>query len=139
MAQGVLEKKVQEAGLPISVDSCGTAGYHIGEPPDERAIDKAAAYGIDISGYRGRQFTAADFDNFDRIFAMDYSNYENIVSLAQNEAQRKKVNLILNLIYPGENRSVPDPYYGGESGFENVYQLLDKACDELIQELNEKS
>ena len=136
MAQGVLEKKVQDQQINAAVDSAGTASYHVGESPDHRAIKKAGDHGIDISSYRGRQFSEKDFDQFDQIFAMDYSNYENILSLARNDADRQKVQMILNLIYPGENMSVPDPYYGGEEGFENVYQLLNQACDELIKQLN---
>ena len=138
MAQGILENKINALGSSIEVDSAGTASYHVGEPPDSRAIDKTAHYDIDISAYRGRQFTVRDFDEFDHIFAMDYSNYENILSLARNDADRQKVQMILNLIYPGENMSVPDPYYGGDDGFENVYQLLDNACDLFLKETNEK-
>lgn len=135
IAQGVLESKARS--LELFVDSAGTASYHIGEPPDQRAIKKAASYHIDISGYRGRQFSVEDFDAFDRIFAMDYSNYQNILKLARNEQDKQKVDLILNLLYPGEDMSVPDPYYGGEDGFENVYQLLNSACDVFIKKIDE--
>lgn len=138
MAQGILENKVKTLALPVEVDSAGTSDYHAGEPPDSRAIKKSAEYNIDISQYKARQFTSRDFDDFHKIFAMDYSNYENIIRLARNDADRQKVEMILNLIYPGQNMSVPDPYYGGESGFENVYQLLNSACDEFIKEINEQ-
>jgi protein-tyrosine phosphatase len=137
MAQGILEKKVAEAGLEdqVIVDSAGTSDYHIGDPPDHRAIEKSRAYDIDISSYRGRQFEKADFDEFDRIFAMDFSNYENILRLSRSEDDSRKVEMILNLSNPNSNMSVPDPYFGGESGFENVYQLLDAACDILMKDL----
>ena len=137
MAQGILEKKVADAGLQdqITVDSAGTSDYHIGDPPDLRAVEKSRAYDIDISHYRGRQFEKDDFDEFDRIFAMDFSNYENILRLSRDTADSQKVEMILNLNNPNSNMSVPDPYYGGEEGFENVYQLLDAACDQLMEQI----
>ncbi len=136
MAQGILESKLQEAGLSdVVVDSAGTSDYHIGDPPDRRAVQKSKEKGIDISYYRGRQFGREDFDEFDRIFAMDFSNYENILRLVRDKTDHQKVEMILNLTNEGSNMSVPDPYYGGEEGFENVYQLLDAACDVLIDQL----
>jgi protein-tyrosine phosphatase len=138
MAQGILEHKANLANFPLEVNSCGTASYHIGEHPDARAVKTAKTHGIDIANYRGSQFSIADFDCYDRIYAMDYSNYENIIALSDNPQHQQKVDLILNLIYPEENMSVPDPYYGGESGFENVFQLLDKACEVLIHQLHEQ-
>ena len=134
MAQGVLEKKAAERSIDLHIDSAGTASYHIGEPPDNRAIAKTGQYDIDISHYRGRQFGVEDYDEFDIIFAMDYSNYQNIISLARHEEDKAKVEMILNLVYPGENMSVPDPYYGGDQGFENVYQLLDQACERFLND-----
>jgi protein-tyrosine phosphatase len=135
MAQGILEQKAREAGLEITVDSAATSNYHIGDPPDNRAVQKVADYGIDISHYRGRQIEKADFKHFDKIFAMDFSNYENITKLAAGEEEISKVEMILNQATPGSNMSVPDPYYGGEEGFENVYRLLDAACEQLIQNI----
>ena len=137
MAQGVLEQKLLQEGLEnkVTVDSAGTSDYHIGDPPDHRAVQKSKEKGIDISSYRGRQFEREDFDQFDRIFAMDFSNYENIVRLSRDKSDNQKVEMILNLTHEGSNMSVPDPYYGGEEGFENVYQLLDSACDVLIEQI----
>jgi len=135
MAQGILDFKIREHSINAEVDSAGTASYHVGEKPDQRAIDKSFQKGIDISTYRGRQFTRSDFEDFDLIFAMDESNYNDILSLTQNDEDKKKVQLILNKIYPNQNMSVPDPYYGGEEGFENVFKLLDGACDKIIDEL----
>lgn len=133
MAQGVLETKAKAKGLNILVDSAGTSNYHIGEAPDERMQAKALEYEIDISRQQARQFTIADFDTFDFIFAMDTSNYKNIIALAKNEEDKAKVQLFLNYTYPHQNKSVPDPYYGGEEGFEEVYQLLDAACEVFIK------
>lgn len=135
MAQGILEKKVAEKGLNVEVDSAGTSDYHIDESPDHRAINKSKAYGIDISHYRGRQINPSDFKTFDRILVMDSSNYENTLAVAESEADKKKVEMILNLSNPNSNMSVPDPYFGGEEGFENVYKLLDAACDVLVEQI----
>jgi protein-tyrosine phosphatase len=135
MAQGILEQKVKEKGLAVEVDSAGTSDYHIDEAPDHRAIAKSKEYGIDISQYKGRQLIAEDFDEFDRILVMDTSNYNNAIALVNDEDKKAKVQMILNLSHPGSNMSVPDPYFGGDEGFENVYQLLDHACDQLVKEL----
>lgn len=135
MAEGIFRNKVEEHHLAIEVDSAGTSDYHIGESPDHRATEKSAAYDIDISMLRGRQLVREDFDEFDKIFVMDTSNYENAMSLTSDASHLKKLDLLLNLSYPGENRSVPDPYFGGEEGFEQVYQLIDQACDVLIEQI----
>ena len=137
LAQGILEHKVKEAGLNVSVDSAATSDYHIGHKADQRSIDKAAEYEIDITAQRGRQIQKSDFEKFDRIFAMDTSNYENILKLTDQKEEIEKVEMILNLSQPNSNMSVPDPYFGGEEGFENVYQLLDAACDILITQLQD--
>lgn len=136
MAEGVLKKKAKEQGLTIEVDSAGTSSYHIGEAPDKRMQAKALEHDIDISNQRARQFTRNDFESFDYIFAMDESNKNNILRLANSEADRNKVEMFLNYSYPNQNMSVPDPYYGGEQGFEDVYQLLNEACDRFLEELS---
>ena len=135
IAEGILRHKAERANLDIHIDSAGTSNYHIGDHPDKRTIANAKQHQIDISHLCARQFTVADFDKFDYIFAMDSSNYADIISLARNDQDRYKVELILNRVYPNSNMSVPDPYFGGEQGFENVYILLDKACDVIIESL----
>ncbi len=119
-------------GLGVEVDSAGTAAYHVGEQPDPRSIDIAKKYHIDISQLRGRQFSAQDFDRFDVIYAMDASNYQNVLRQARNEADKSKVRMILNEAFPGEDMEVPDPYYGGDQGFEDVYKMLDNACEVIL-------
>ena len=119
----------------VQVDSAGTSDYHIGQSPDLRAQANSENHGIDISDLQGRQFTENDFKEFDRILVMDSSNYENVLALSASEEEKAKVDFILNLSHPGSNMSVPDPYFGGEDGFENVYQLLDQAIDNLIEEI----
>ena len=121
LAEGILKSKLDKE--TIQVDSAGTASYHIGKKPDSRSISIAKKYGIDISQQRCRQFTAKDFDEYDLIYAMDRSNYENIVALAENENAIAKVNLLLHRSNV-TSKEVPDPYYGGEDGFEEVFQLI---------------
>lgn len=132
MAEGILIGKIEEFGLNMSVDSAGTSDYHIGEAPDKRMQQKALDHNLNISNQRGRQFFVEDFDNFDYIFAMDEDNQTNILNLARNEADRDKVELFLNMNHPGKDLSVPDPYFGGAQGFEDVYQMLNEACDKFI-------
>tara|TARA_R110001592_G_scaffold130586_2_gene343852 strand:- start:610 stop:1095 length:486 start_codon:yes stop_codon:yes gene_type:complete len=136
MAQGILEHKIKEQNLAIEVDSAGTSSYHIGDAPDKRMQAKGMEYDIDISQQQARQFTVNDFEEFDYIFAMDSSNYNDIIALAKTEKDKQKVSLFLNQSTPNQNKSVPDPYYGGEQGFEDVYQMLDIACDAFIKNLN---
>tara|TARA_B100000767_G_scaffold156369_1_gene147045 strand:+ start:6775 stop:7227 length:453 start_codon:yes stop_codon:yes gene_type:complete len=129
LAEGILQSKL--GANFFSVDSAGTAAYHIGELPDQRSIAVAKKYGIDISNQRARKFDIKDFIEFDVIYAMDKENYQNICSLAKKEADLRKVKMILNEINPSLNLSVPDPYYSGEKGFENIYQMLDEACERI--------
>jgi protein-tyrosine phosphatase len=136
MAEGILKDKAINLRLNISVDSAGTSNYHIGEAPDKRMQEKAIEHELNISHQRARQFTREDFDEFDYIFAMDESNRKNILKLARGKSDEEKVELFLNFSYPNENMNVPDPYYGGEKGFEDVYQLLNNACDEFIKILS---
>ncbi|EAR15867.1 MULTISPECIES: low molecular weight protein-tyrosine-phosphatase [Robiginitalea] len=131
LAEGIFASKL--AGEDYVVDSAGTAGYHVGNPPDPRSIEVAAQYGIDISRQRCRRFSVSDFDNFDYIFAMDLENQANILSLARNERDRAKVSLLLEAGGKGR-REVPDPYYGGADGFEQVYRMIDTACDYILAE-----
>ncbi len=133
LAEGILQSKLSSQSF--FVDSAGTAGYHVGELPDRRSIEVAKKYGIDITNQRSRKFVKSDFKDFDLIYAMDESNYNNIVSMTDDYNEIQKVKMILNELYPNENRSVPDPYYGGDQGFENVYRMLDEACSIVASKL----
>ena len=128
LAEGILKSKSNN----LYVDSAGTAGYHIGKKPDLRSIEIGRINNVDISDQRARQFSSSDFSRFDKIYAMDNDNYSKIISLANNQEDIDKVDLILNELYPGEFKSVPDPYYGGEQGFINIYDMLEKACERII-------
>ncbi len=133
LAEGILKSKLPDTGF--LVDSAGTGNYHVGDTPDPRSIKIAEKYGLDITTQRGRQFSVADFDNFDYIYVMDNSNFENVVKLARNANDIAKVHYILNEIYPNQNHSVPDPYTGGIQGFDNTFKMLDEACLILSQKL----
>lgn len=124
LAQGILESKVDPN--KIKVDSAGTAAYHIGNSPDPRSISIAKKHGIDLTSQCARQFNSKDFTNFSKIFVMDHANYKAVIAKAQTKEEIEKVSLILE-----NNKEVPDPYYGGEEGFQNCYELLDEACDRI--------
>jgi protein-tyrosine phosphatase len=134
LAEGILSH------LDISnnfiVDSAGTSAYHMGELPDSRSIEIAQINGINISNQRSREFKISDFDYFDVIYAMDKSNFNNLLQLARNNSDKQKIKLILNEIHPNKNLDVPDPYYGGEDGFTKVFTMLKEACEVIISKYN---
>lgn len=130
LAHGILASKVPTDWF---VDSAGTSGWHEGERPDTRSIVTAKGRGLTIDDQRSRLFTPDDFDNFDIIFAMDSSNYSNIIKIAPDEESKTKVRLIMNEAYPGRNKQVPDPYTGGQSGFEDVFDMLELAVDHFLE------
>lgn len=131
LAHGILESKAPKGW---HIDSAGTSGWHEGERPDTRSIITAKGRGLNIDQQRSRPFLVEDFDRFDIIFAMDSSNYSNIARLAPDEVSKEKVRLIMNEAYPGENRQVPDPYTGGQRGFEDVYDMLELAIDKFLEQ-----
>lgn len=133
LAEGILRSKIDSS--QVLVDSAGTGGWHAGELPDSRSVAVARKNGLDITDQRARKFIKEDLDLFDRIYVMDNSNYRDVLQLATTEQQRQKVQLILNLVFPGENVDVPDPYYGGNQGFDQVYAMLDEACDIIATEI----
>jgi len=135
LAEGIFRHKSSQLNVNILVDSAGTGGWHAGQAPDPRSIEKASEYGIDISKQKARKFSQEDFSNFDIIYAMDGSNFSDIIAMAKSQEEMDKVKIILNERYPSENKPVPDPYYGGEEGFENVYHLLNDACDKILEKL----
>lgn len=131
LAEGIMIHLKQKHELDIQIDSAGTANYHVGEKPDHRTIANAKKNGVDLNSLRARQFNAQDFENFDHIFVMDQNNYKNVKALAKKESDHQKISLFLNSLYPNENMEVPDPYYGTEQDFEDVFQLVYKACENL--------
>lgn len=131
LAEGILKSKVDTT--QVIVDSAGTSDFHSGALPDKRSIAIANTYNIDITDQRSRPFKVSDFDNFDIIYAMDTSNYKNIIGLARNKNDKAKVAMILE-----EGKDVPDPYYGGSDGFKNVFKMLDEVCDKIAINLKSK-
>ncbi|MCK5401158.1 MAG: low molecular weight phosphotyrosine protein phosphatase [Flavobacteriaceae bacterium] len=133
LAEGILKSKLPKN--IFFIDSAGTGNYHIGEQPDNRSITIAKKKGIDLTDQRARQFVTSDFDTFDYIYAMDSSNFNNIINLARNTEDVAKVKLILDELNDSSIVDVPDPYFSGKQGFENVYQLLDNVCTVIANKL----
>lgn len=131
LAEGIMLHLKEKHGLPLEIDSAGTAHYHIGEAPDHRTIANAAKNGVDLSKLRARQFQASDFDAFDKIYVMDKNNYKNVLSMSDQKQHHAKVRFLLDVVFPDQNKEVPDPYYGSEKDFEAAFQLVYKACEAL--------
>jgi len=131
MAEGIMQAKIKKYNLDVQVDSAGFEPYHTGDAPDFRAVRVMKQHGIDITGQRSRLFRKSDFAVFDRIYVMDSGNYQDVKAAATNMDQIRKVDYLLNASYPGTNKAVPDPYYGGDQGFEKTYQLLDSAIEQI--------
>ncbi|MBT4344511.1 MAG: low molecular weight phosphotyrosine protein phosphatase [Flavobacteriales bacterium] len=128
LAEGILKQKTKH--LNLTIDSAGTAGYHIGKSPDPRAVAIAKKHDINISKLKARQFSRIDFENFDTIYVMDINNFSHLISLSSNAQERNKIRLILNEIDPKNHDSVPDPYYD-DNGFKKVYNMLNEACEKI--------
>lgn len=134
LAEGIMREKITRYQLEASVDSAGTSGWHEGENPDRRAIYTASKFGIDISTLIARQVKPHDLDEFDHVYVMDTSNLEDVLALARHDNHREKIKLILDEVKP-EGRSVPDPYYGGQEGFDHVFRMLDEACEKICKKM----
>lgn len=134
LAQGILEAKIKKFNLPWEVDSAGTSGWHDGEKPDARARAVAKKYNTPIDNQISRKITTRDFSYFDLICVMDASNYREVNSMAKESGLNPKIEFLLNLAYPHENRQVPDPYYDGK--FEEVYNILDQAIEIYIKSMS---
>jgi protein-tyrosine phosphatase len=132
LAEGILQEKVKKAGLDWVVDSAGTNHYHTGDAPHPLSQKIALINGIDISQQRARRFTTEDLTQFDKIYALAGDVLNDIQRITGNKFDSAKVDLLLNEQYPGKNLDVPDPYYGGEPDFHEVYELLDEVCYQLI-------
>jgi protein-tyrosine phosphatase len=130
-AEGVMRRLVDAAGLDIEVDSAGTGGWHAGEPPDERATEAARRRGVTLAG-AARQVRRDDFREFDLLVAMDRGNLRELLALAPDDEAAAKVRLLV------PDADVPDPYYGGDRGFETVLDMVEAACRELLDELRSR-
>jgi protein-tyrosine phosphatase len=134
MAEGILKKIYTKKGINGTVDSAGFESFHINDLPDSRAINVAKSYGIDISQKRARIFLKADFDRFDRIYVMDVKNMNDVLELARNDHDRKKVDYVMNIIEPDSNKTVPDPFLSGIEDCDKVYKILEKACQKIASQ-----
>jgi protein-tyrosine phosphatase len=134
LAEGLMRSKLNFT--KFTVDSAGTSGGHKGQAPDKRSIAIAKKNGLDISNQKSRKLLEEDFKNFDILYVMDQSNYNDVTALASTEEEKKKVIKILDEVFPDENLDVPDPYYGGSQGFENIYRMLDRATDAIAKKMD---
>jgi protein-tyrosine phosphatase len=133
LAEGILKHKVKEAGFEWQIDSAGTNGYHVGEPPHKLSQKVAKLNGIDICQQRGRLFSKNDFDKYDKIYALADDVLDEIKWMAKEKFDPLKADLLMNELYPGENSSVPDPWYGPEPGYHEVYTMIEAACSAIIR------
>lgn len=133
LAEGIMQDKINKAGLDWQVDSAGTGNYHIGAAPHHLSQKVAKLNGVDICAQCARQFVKEDMQRFDKIYVMDSDNYNEVKRISGNRFDPAKVDLILNASAPGTNRGVPDPWYGEEDDYHKVYQMLDEACEAIIE------
>jgi protein-tyrosine phosphatase len=136
-AEGVMRAKLAAAGLDVEVDSAGTHGYHLGAPPDARSQQHAGQRGYDLSALRARQLIAEDFSRFDLVLAMDADNLAHAERLCP-PGQRQRLKLLMDYAPHTGKAHVPDPYYGGAAGFDEVLDLVEAACDGLVASLRER-
>lgn len=139
LAEGVFRALAAEADLGdrFRIDSAGTGAYHVGEAPDARSVAVAHDHGVHLTGL-ARQVTSKDLLAFDWVIAMDASNRRNLEALAGPEG-RRRIRLLRDFDPEGPGADVPDPYYGGPEGFQNVYRIVDRACRNLLKELAPES
>ena len=133
LAEGILHQKCKEAGLNWKIDSAGTNGFHNGEAPHFLSQKVASMNGVNISGQQSRQFIQEDFERFDKIYAMALDIQEEIKEIGKDQFISSKVDLLMNEVYPGQNKEVPDPFYGAEDGYHRVYEMIEIACDAIIK------
>jgi protein-tyrosine phosphatase len=132
LAEGILQDKAFKAGLKWSVESAGTNQYHTGEAPHPLSQKVAALNNINISNQRARRFIAADFENYDKIYALAEDVLDEIKRISGKKFDASKIDLLMNEIYPEKNMDVPDPYYGTEPGYHKVYKMIDEVCDAIV-------
>ncbi len=136
LAEGILKSKLESSrqSQSIFVDSCGTGNYHIGEQPDPRSVANARENGITLD-HKARQFTHEDFEQFDHILVMDSSNLKDVKKLDPKEEYTHKLHLMREYDPIGTGEDVPDPYFGGELGFQQVFEILDRSIEGFLQEV----
>lgn len=138
LAEGILQEKAVNAGLNWRVESAGTNGYHTGEAPHPLSQKVARLNGIDISRQRSRRFEAGDFLIYDKIYALAGDVLDDMRRIAKKHWDPAKADLLLNELHPGRDLDVPDPWYGPEPGYHDVYRLIETACDAIIEKYKPK-
>jgi protein-tyrosine phosphatase len=133
LAEGILQQKAIDAGLNWTVESAGTNSYHLGEPPHPLSQKVATINGIDISSQRARRFTADDIKAYDKIYALAADVLDDIRSISKNKFDAGKVDLLMNELHPGKDMDVPDPYYGPEKGYHEVFDMITDVCNVIIE------
>lgn len=135
LAEGIFNHKIHSRSRRISSDSCGTSDWHLGENPDPRSVHIAAVHGIPLI-HQGRQIKASDFKEFDYILAMDKENLESLKQVQKQVADPRAQLILMRHFDPeAESMDVPDPYFGGEDGFQLIYDILDRSCDTLLESI----
>ena len=134
LAEGILQEKAWQAGLSWTIESAGTNGYHTGEAPHHLSQKVALQRGIDISRQCARKFVADDFDRFDKIYAMAADVIDEIKWIAKAKFNAANISLLMDELYPGQHVDVPDPWYGPEPGYHEVYEMIERACDKIVEQ-----
>ena len=133
LAEGILQHKVNEAGLSWKVESAGTNSYHIGEPPHHLSQKVAQLNGINICDQRARRFKPSDLEEYDLLYAMSKDVIADMKTMAGNQWQQEKVKLLMDELHPGQQKDVPDPWYGPEPGYHEVYKMIEAACEKILK------
>ena len=133
LAEGILQDMASKAGLNWTVESAGTNGFHTGQPPHELSIKVAKQNGINISGQRSRRFVAADIAQYDKVYAMAEDVLEEMKRISKEKFDEQKVDLFLNELQPGQNDDVPDPWYGPEAGYHEVFAIINTTCKKIVE------
>lgn len=133
LAEGILRHKAAQAGLNWTIDSAGTNGYHTGEAPHPLSQKVALLNGIDICDQRARRFVAEDFNRYDKIYALADDVLDEMRRIAGKKFDSQKADLLMNELYPGTGQDVPDPWYGPEPGYHDVYRMIDQVCEKIIR------
>lgn len=139
LAEGILQHKAFEAGLNWTVESAGTNGYHTGEAPHRLSQKVALLHGIDISHQRSQPFTAIDMEHYDKIYAMAGDVIDDIKRIAGKKYNPLRVSLLMDELYPARHMDIPDPWYGGEDGYHEAYDLIERACNHIIETAQNKA
>ena len=135
MAEGILRERARQRGITLVTDSAGTSGNHIGEAPDPRAQAAMLRKGMNISDLRARQYRTSDLRDFDLVLTMDASNLRDVLNMNTDPSLARKARLIMGLVPSHPEREVPDPYFGGDEGFDHVHGMLDAAINALLDDV----